>query len=423
MRKGNRLLILLFLLVFFGGIGVGFIIGKHIKESKKENNDVVEPVKEPVDISGVNNFDIKMLKLENKKKNMIYSPLSIKYALNLVRYGADGKTKEELDSVLGTKEITKYDNIKDHLSLANSVFIKTSFKDFVLSSYLEDVKNNLNTEIMYDDFKNAKNVNDWISNKTFDMLKDVVTDEQITNEDLRMLLINALAIDMEWVRPFDEANTRGQEFTKEDGSKVEVTMMHGKFDNYDDDFKYYKDDNVSVISKDLKEYDGKQFELIAILPEEKLEDYINNLKDTDLDDLFGKLTSVDSKSDVNLAIPKFEYEYSMDDFKDNLKAIGLVDMFDEKTANFSKMASKELYVSDGIHKAKIEFGEKGVKAAAVTVIMMFEKSSIEPQKKTINITFDKPFMYVIRDKDSKEIWFMGTVYEPNLWKNDKNQYK
>jgi serine protease inhibitor len=113
----------------------------------------------------------------------------------------------------------------------------------------------------------------------------------------------------------------------------------------------------------------------------------------------------------------------MDDFKDNLKAIGLVDMFDEKTANFSKMASKELYVSDGIHKAKIEFGEKGVKAAAVTVIMMFEKSSIEPQKKTINITFDKPFMYVIRDKDSKEIWFMGTVYEPNLWKNDKNQYK
>ena len=423
MRKGNRLLILLFLLVFFGGIGVGFIIGKHIKESKKENNDVVEPVKEPVDISGVNNFDIKMLKLENKKKNMIYSPLSIKYALNLVRYGADGKTKEELDSVLGTKEITKYDNIKDHLSLANSVFIKTSFKDFVLSSYLEDVKNNLNTEIMYDDFKNAKNVNDWISNKTFDMLKDVVTDEQITNEDLRMLLINALAIDMEWVRPFDEANIRGQEFTKEDGSKVEVTMMHGKFDNYDDDFKYYKDDNVSIISKDLKEYDGKQFELIAILPEESLEDYINNLKDNDLDDLFGKLTGVDSNSDVNLAIPKFEYEYSMDDFKDNLKAIGLVDMFDEKTANFSKMASKELYVSDGIHKAKIEFGEKGVKAAAVTVIMMFEKSSIEPQKKTINITFDKPFMYVIRDKDSKEIWFMGTVYEPNLWKNDKDQYK
>ncbi len=423
MRKGNRLLILLFLLVFFGGIGVGFIIGKHIKESMKENNDVVEPVKEPVDISGVNNFDIKMLKLENKKKNMIYSPLSIKYALNLVRYGADGKTKEELDSVLGTKEITKYDNIKDHLSLANSVFIKTSFKDFVLSSYLENVKNNLNTEIMYDDFKNAKNVNNWISEKTFDMLKDVVTDEQITNEDLRMLLINALAIDMEWVRPFDEANTRGQSFTKADGSKVEVTMLHSKIDNYDDDFKYFKDDNVSVISKDLKEYDGKQFELIAILPEENLEDYINNLKDNDLDDLFGKLTTVDSKSEVNLAIPKFEYEYSMDDFKENLKAIGLVDMFDEKTANFSKMASKELYVSDGIHKAKIEFGEKGVKAAAVTVIMMFEKSSIEPQKKTINITFDKPFMYVIRDKDSKEVWFMGTVYEPNLWKNDKNQYK
>ena len=83
----------------------------------------------------------------------------------------------------------------------------------------------------------------------------------------------------------------------------------------------------------------------------------------------------------------------------------------------------ELFVSDGIHQAKIEFGEKGVKAAAVTVLIMYEKSAIEPQKKTINITFDRPFMYVIRDKKTKDVWFMGTVYEPNLWEKDKKDYQ
>ena len=37
----------------------------------------------------------------------------------------------------------------------------------------------------------------------------------------------------------------------------------------------------------------------------------------------------------------------------------------------------------------------------------------------IDVTFDKPYMYVIRDKDSGEVWFMGSVYEPTKCEEGK----
>ena len=104
MRKGNRLLILLFLLLFVGGLCLGLVVGKHLKNKKKD------PVDEPnvVDISGISDFNLQMFKLENNKKNMVYSPLSMKYALKLLDEGASNNTKTEIEKVVGIKELIAY---------------------------------------------------------------------------------------------------------------------------------------------------------------------------------------------------------------------------------------------------------------------------------------------------------------------------
>ena len=52
-------------------------------------------------------LDFTILKLENKKKNMIYSPLSIEYAMSMLRDGANNNTKSEIDRLLGNKSLTK----------------------------------------------------------------------------------------------------------------------------------------------------------------------------------------------------------------------------------------------------------------------------------------------------------------------------
>ena len=76
---------------------------------------------------------------------------------------------------------------------------------------------------------------------------------------------------------------------------------------------------------------------------------------------------------------------------------------------------------DVLHNAKIDFSEKGIKAAAATVIMLEAGSALE-EEKPIEVNIDKPFMYLIRDKKTGEIWFTGTVYEPDSWKAVKGDY-
>ena len=84
---------------------------------------------------------------------------------------------------------------------------------------------------------------------------------------------------------------------------------------------------------------------------------------------------------------------------------------------------RPLWVEGALHKANIDFTEKGVKAAAVTVIYMMDGAMMADKNKPIEIEINKPFMYLIKDKKTDEIWFVGTVYEPNSWENDKADYE
>ena len=81
-----------------------------------------------------------------------------------------------------------------------------------------------------------------------------------------------------------------------------------------------------------------------------------------------------------------------------------------------KTEGSNFYVSDAIHKTYIDLNEKGTKAAAVTAFLVAGKSALPEELKTIEINFNKPFAYMIRDTKTKEILFFGVVYEPNKWK-------
>ena len=59
--------------------------------------------------------------------NKLYSPLSIKYALEMLAEGANGESKEQISNIIGTYNAKKYTN-SSNMSFANALFIKNSFK-------------------------------------------------------------------------------------------------------------------------------------------------------------------------------------------------------------------------------------------------------------------------------------------------------
>lgn len=385
-----------------------------------------EPQEEPFIETKVNvdntTFDYNFLKLENNNQNKVYSPLSIKYALSMLNEGANGNTKVELDNVLQNIKFNKYNNIEDVLSLANGIYIRDNYKEYVKKDYIDILNNKYNAEIKYDAFNNATNVNNWIEDKTFGIIKNMLKDESVTKEETKMILINALAIDMSWAEEFETNNTHGQNFNLENGTTIKTTMMNQETSS--DKISYYKDDNITSLKMDLKSYDDTTLEFIAIIPKTKLSDYINTFTIEDIDNIIkNQKNASQTNYGLDISIPKFSFEYDLN-LKNDLIKLGIKDAFDKDKANFTNMTNDPdgLYVNEALHKANIDFTEKGVKAAAVTVIAMNSTTSIE-ENKPENITFDQPFMYIIRDKQTGEVWFVGTVYEPNLWENDSSDYQ
>ncbi len=432
-KKGNTNLLLMALILVLviatitivGGILVmNSLKGKEPTEPKKQNktaNTIVdEPVEEPKDIPEATDFDLKFLKMENNGKNNIYSPLSIRYALYMLRDGANGETLKQIEDALGdATKVSKYENIDKVLSFANGIFIKDTYKDKVKDEYVDKVKKDYDAEIKYDKFENAKNINAWIENKTLGQIKDLLTDSSIS-PDMEMALINALAIDMEWEEDFDSNDTLGKTFYTEDGKEITATTLNKKTTS--DSLSYYEDDDITAVSMDLKEYGDSRLSFIAIMPnKEKLTKYIDEFDISDLGKIENNMKSAaETKGGVRISIPKFKYDYKLN-FVEDLKKLGIEDAFDPGAADFSNMAKTELYVGDAIHSANVDFSEKGIKAAAVTVIMMMDSAMIE-EEKPIELSIDKPFLYFIKDKESGEIWFVGTLYEPNKWDDDKADY-
>ena len=365
-------------------------------------------------------FSMKFLKLENDKQNMIYSPLSIKYALKMLNEGANGNTKTQIENVIGELDLTKYNNIDKVLSLANGVYIRDTYAKYVKEDYKKILTEKYNAEINYDSFNNANNINSWIENKTLGIIKNMLRDETVQNPDNEMILVNALAIDMEWEDSFDSKDTRGADFYLEDGSSMNATTMH--LETSSDSVSYYKDKGITALTMDLKEYNNTQLEFVAIMPEGNLSDYVETFSIDEFDNIIekSKLASK-TKNGVDISIPRFSFDYDLK-LKNNLIKLGITDAFDSGLADFSNISNTGLYVSDALHKANIDFTEKGIKAAAVTVIYMTD-GIVLVEDKPIEINIDKPFLYVIRDKNTEEIWFVGTVYEPNSWEDDKANYQ
>lgn len=191
------------------------------------------------------------------------------------------------------------------------------------------------------------------------------------------------------------------------------------------DFSFYTDDDVKVFAKDLKTYNGTTLEYVGIMPKnEKLSDYIKNINAKKVNSLIKSLKSVSLNNfkdgvitEIHGYIPLFKFDYKLNLVSD-LNKLGITDVFDESKADLSNLTNDKAYISDATHKANIEFSNDGIKAGAATSVYGagagncgFDYLFDVPVEK-IDLTFDEPYMFIVRDKNSGEVWFTGTVYEP-----------
>lgn len=496
-------LIILILIAVALVLAIVFLRPKNeVENNTTESKTNTELEKYCISGNDINDFDLRFLQLENGNKNIIYSPLSIKYCLGMLNEGASGETKEQITKVIGTYLSKKYEN-NENMSFANAAFIRESEMANVKETYINALKEKYNAEVKTDSFETAQNMNAWMSEKTLKLINNVLSDEAVKNSPSNIFLVNALAIDMDWsekffIRNFGQVTYSHINYTgiyyqpylfKNDFENLDYQVagmyINGVFNNYDlvgtlgeenvrktvgdayreylhkyysdekndeqiesevsnylnkyiyeisqnyhkngynTDFMLYVDDNVDVFAKDLKTYNGTQLQYVGIMPKnEDLSTYINNTSAEDIKGIISNLKPLTSSSfkdgvitEIYGFIPKFKYDYQLS-LKNDLQEMGITDIFDEEKSQLTEITGKVEPVNELIHKANIEFTQNGIKAAAVTVTgaggggpQVFDYIYEVPVEK-IELNFNKPYMYLIRDKETGEVWFVGSVYAP-----------
>lgn len=517
------------LVLVASGAYAGYVFMNKDKDTETKNDkaDKTEPSSLRLENNELSDFDLEFLKLENSNENKAYSPMSIKYALSMLKDGSDGETKDEIEALIGDYNPTAYVNTKNR-SIANALFVNEEYKDEIHQEYIDGIKDKYVASLLFDTFDDAGKINNWISDNTNNLINNMVPDDQVKPDETKFMLVNALSIDMNWnykiqcsrenedinipdevpsmsywvnyagIKYNDSQLCRGDfgsdtmTFDNQEGvSALRFSSSINKYDiigelgedhirevatedykaYYEDwmndpanqssieaglkeigevdetinkymeniknnngyntaetstDYQYYTDDSVKVFAKDLKEYEGTTLQYVGIMPtNEDLTTYIENTKTDDIKTIIENLKNPDVQdsedgviTQIKGVIPEFDFDYKLK-LKDDLENLGVKQVFEPGEADLSKLTSAKLtYIQDASHKTKIEFSNNGIKAAAATVATGGAGSALiwnyefEAPIKKIDLTFDKPYLFLIRDKKTGEIWFTGTVYKP-----------
>jgi serpin B len=345
--------------------------------------------------------------------NVFVSPLSVSMALGMTYNGAAGETQEAMGRALEVQGLSLdavnqgYRDLIDLLSnldpqvewqLGNSIWYRDGFS--VEPSFLDVNRSFFDARVEPMDFGApgaADLINRWVRESTGGRIEEIVDDP--IDHDTMMFLINAIFFKGSWRNQFDRSLTRDGSFVRGDGTVIATPMMSHQETM---DVRLTGDDLVTVLELP---YGGDAFAMTVVLPDRdvSLDSVIEVLDAERWDSWITELR--DRESFVEL--PKFSFEYEIQ-LEDVLTALGMGIAFDKLAADFTRIYPPGgLHISEVKHKTFVQVDEEGTEAAAVTQVGMQLVSG--PGL----VAVDRPFLFVIRERLSGTILFIGRMVDPS----------
>ena len=357
-------------------------------------------------IAGTNDFAVRFFReaVGSPTENAVVGNYSLSTVLLLTMAGTGGATTDAFADLLGVAAVDPAElhpavNAIDlilgrraddglDISTANKIFaqhglpLRDEFLDVAVGSY--------GAPVAAVDFVGAPKdvvtaVNDWVSDET-DGFIDKLTDGY--PQETVVVLANAMYLKASWAVEFHRRD-EPQEFTTIAGDRVDVEMMA-----HDDYLPQNAGDGYVAVELP---YVGGNLGMVVIKPDD-LEAFEADLTAEKL----RAITDGLQERGIHLTMPIWSTKSSIEAL-DPLHAMGLPTGYD-----FSAMLDdgENGYFIDSVsHVARIDVDETGTTAAAATDVVI--EGSHGP-----TVTIDSPFFYIIRDRGTNAILFMGHVTDP-----------
>ncbi len=359
----------------------------------------------------------------DRPTNLCLSPFSIWLALGLLQPGARGRTREELDGLLGADATSEARTLREtlaeraqgcvvwdeqdaanygfNLRVANNVWVQTGYplqRDYCAALERSFGVVPASLDFGADPGTAASEINQWVSAQTEARIEQIIS-RRVLGPLTRLVLANAVYFKAAWCDEFHEHGTRVRPFYLSSGEQVEAWSMSSIRDA-----DYADVDGVQLISLP---YVRRELELAVILPPRgHFEPFDRGLTAQTVQVLLDRKR----QRNLDIALPRFTFETSME-LTAQLGALGVVQALSPSADLGGISTEPGVNLSQVLHKTFLDVNEKGTEAAAVTAIVMAGCAPGEPPK-PIPFHVDSPFYMLIRDVPTNTWLFFARVLDP-----------
>jgi serine protease inhibitor len=342
--------------------------------------------------------------------NSVLSPLSASMALAMALNGARGETWTAMRAALRLEGMAEADidhgfrdltvlllglDSRTEMRIANSMWADRSLA--LLPGFVDAGRTFFDAEVATLGFGGPEaltRINGWVDDATEGRIPRLL--ESIAPDEV-LFLINAIYFKGDWRTAFDPRSTHEGPFHAANGQDLAASLMTLK-----DELRYAETADWQAV--DLL-YGNGAFAMTVLLPAAgqtpaRLVAELSPERWTELTERFQERL-------VTLTLPRFRVE-SGRKLSADLSALGMGIAFDERAADFSRIADvapDRLYISRVDQKTFIEVNEEGTEAAAATAVGVGVTSV--PLESVMRV--DRPFVFAIRERFSGAVLFLGVM--------------
>jgi serpin B len=346
------------------------------------------------------------LRVENPEGNLAVGSYSVNQVLGMLYAGARGVTAQEMQTALGwtmpADDLHATLNALDleilsrrpevDLSIANRTWAQKGLS--LLPDYLDVLTRHYGAPVALADFggdaeQARATINDWVKRATGDKIAELFPAGSIGG-NTRLVLANAMYLHAPWKYKLDPLHTKPRPFLLLDGSRVDVDMM-----SYGDFLPSAGGGTWSAVELP---YRGDELSMVVIVPQD-FRDFEARLTPALLDDITGKL----KHGGIHLALPRVKFSFHTS-LNSTLTGMGMGSLF--AGADLSGITGAPgLTVAAVEHEVFLKVDEEGTTAAAATGAAIVESHGP-------TVSADRPFLFLIRDRLTGAILFIGRVVDP-----------
>ncbi len=348
-------------------------------------------------------------------ENMAFSPMNLYFALAAAAELSGGD--DQILALLGTDGLKNlrtqanclwnacYRDQDNQCLLASSLWLD---KDLAYDQQTMDtLAQHYYTSVYQADFgtqRTNRDIANWLNKQTGGLLKDSADGIDLGG-DIILAFYSTIYYQAKWSSEFNASNNTQGPFHSA-GGDIDCTYMNKQRIQGN----YMWGDSFGAITIGLK--DGSRMWLI--LPDEgKSTDDVLASKD-----LWATLFGVQYEEElnnrkymlINLSLPKFDIRAS-GDLKGDLQKLGVRDVFDQSTADFSAITgvNGNTWLTSVNQATRVAIDEKGVTAASYIELPMAGNAA--PPEEIIDFILDRPFIFVVTNHYNLPL-FAGVVNEP-----------